>query len=127
MKVLKAKNYIDGLTVQEFKVTDVMTLATGHWLMKRMPDFRETINKHGMLWPIIVTDHIHFWHSKRPIWPQKPEGGYKEGLAVHTGNKRLVYARENNYDLIEGYFVKSKDEQVNILVKTFITKDMWPK
>ena len=40
--------------------------------------------------------------------------------------ERVLYAKINNYDLIEGYFVKSKEEKNIILSKTFMTKESWP-
>jgi len=126
MKVLKAKQYLPNMVTQEFKVKDLMLLPGEDWLRKRMGNIRESIDKNGMIWPIIVTDHLHYWHDQRPNWPRNNDGTHKEGLAVQTGNKRVKYALENNYDLIEGYFVQNKLEQTNIIVKTHMSKDSWP-
>jgi hypothetical protein len=127
MKILKAKNYIEGLELQQFKVKELMLLPSEKWLQKRMPAMRESLKNCGMIWPVVVTDDECYWHSLRPNWPKNSDGTYKKGLAVHTGNKRVKYALENNYDLIEGYFVKSKEEQVQIIIKTIISKDNWSK
>jgi hypothetical protein len=127
MKILKAKQYLPELIVKQFVVKDLMILPGEEWLNKRMPLMRESIDKSGMIWPVVVTDDECYWHGLRPNWPKNSDGTYKKGLAVHTGNKRVKYALENNYDLIEGYFVKSKEEQVQIIIKTSMSKDNWPK
>jgi hypothetical protein len=126
MKILKAKNYIEGLELQQFKVKELMLLPSEKWLQKRMPVMRESLKNYGMIWPVIVVDHINYWHNLRDNWPKNEHGGLKEGLVVQTGNKRLKFAIEENYDLIEGYFVKSKEEQIQILLKTYIEKELWP-
>jgi len=126
MKILKAKNYIEGLELQQFKVKELMLLPSEKWLQKRMPAMRESLKNCGMIWPVIVTDHINYWHNLRDNWPKNQQGLLNEGLAVQTGNKRLKFAIEENYDLIEGYFVKSKEEQTKILLKTRIEKEQWP-
>jgi hypothetical protein len=126
MKILKAKNYIEGLELQQFKVKELMLLPSEKWLQKRMPAMRESLKNCGMIWPVIVVDHINYWHNLRNNWPKNEHGVLKEGLVVQTGNKRLKFAIEENYDLIEGYFVKSKEEQIQILLKTRIEKELWP-
>ena len=127
MKILKAKNYIKDVDCNliEFKVKDIMILPSLKWLNKRMEKFTKSIEAHGMLWPIIVTDLENYWQKDRN-WPKDDNGVYKNGMAVHTGNKRVLYAKLNNYDLIEGYYVKSKLEKDNILVKTYMTSENWP-
>jgi hypothetical protein len=126
MKILKAKNYIEGLELLQFKVKELMLLPSDKWLEKRMPVMRESLKNCGMIWPVIVVDHINYWHNLRNNWPKNEHGALKEGLVVQTGNKRLKFAIEENYDLIEGYFVKSKEEQTQILSKTRIEKELWP-
>jgi hypothetical protein len=126
MKILKAKNYIEGLELLQFKVKELMLLPSDKWLEKRMPVMRESLKNCGMIWPVIVVDHINYWHHLRNNWPKNEYGLLKEGLVVQTGNKRLKFAIEENYDLIEGYFVKSKEEQIQILLKTRIEKELWP-
>jgi hypothetical protein len=126
MKILKAKNYIEGLELQKFKVKELMLLPSDKWLEKRMPIMRESLKNCGMIWPVIVVDHINYWHNLRNNWPKNEYGVLKEGLVVQTGNKRLKFAIEEGYDLIEGYFVKSKEEQTQILLKTRIEKEQWP-
>ncbi len=127
MKILKAKNYIENVNIPllELKVEDIMILPSLKWLNKRMEKFIESIEKNGMLWPIIVTDLEHYW-QKDKNWPKDENGQFKKGNAVHTGNKRVLYAKINNYDLIEGYFVKTMEEKNIILSKTFMTKESWP-
>ena len=78
-----------------------------------------------MLWPVIITDLKHYW-QKDKNWPKDDRGVYIDGMAVHTGNKRVLYAKLNNYDLIEGYYVKSKLDKDKILAKTFIMSESWP-
>ena len=125
MKILKAKNYIEGLELQQFKVKDIMILPSLKWLNKRMEKFTKSIETHGMLWPVIITDLENYWQKDRN-WPKDDRGVYKNGMAVHTGNKIVLYAKLNNYDLIEGYYVKNKLEKDNILVKTYMTSENWP-
>ena len=126
MKILKANNYIEGIELLQFKVKELMLLPSDKWLEKRMPLMRESLKNCGMIWPVIVVDHINYWHNLRNNWPKNQQGLLNEGLAVQTGNKRLKFAIEENYDLIEGYFVKSKEEQTQILLKTRIEKEQWP-
>lgn len=126
MKILKAKNYIEGLELLQFKVKELMLLPSDKWLEKRMPVMRESLKNYGMIWPVIVVDHINYWHNLRNNWPKNEYGVLKEGLVVQTGNKRLKFAIEEDYDLIEGYFAKSKEEQTQILLKTRIEKEQWP-
>ena len=126
MKILKANNYIEGTELLQFKVKELMLLPSDKWLEKRMPLMRESLKNCGMIWPVIVVDHINYWHNLRNNWPKNEYGVLKEGLVVQTGNKRLKFAIEEDYDLIEGYFVKSKEEQTQILLKTRIEKEQWP-
>jgi hypothetical protein len=79
-----------------------------------------------MIWPIIVTDLEHYW-NKEKNWPKDEQGKYKQGIAVHTGNKRVLYAIEKGYSHIEGYFVKNLEEKNNIITKTFISKEEYTK
>lgn len=127
MKILKAKNYVENVNIPllELKVEDIMILPSLKWLNKRMEKFIKSIEKNGMLWPIIVTDLEHYW-QKDKNWPKDENDQFKKGIAVHTGNKRVLYAKINNYDLIEGYFVKTMEEKNIILGKTFMTKESWP-
>ena len=130
MKILKAKNYvkseyIPSIPLLELKVNDIMIIPSMKWLNKRMEYFITSIEKNGMLWPIIVTDHDHYW-QKEKNWPIDENGTIRKGIAVHTGNKRVLYAKINNYDYIEGYYVKSKAEKNIILQYTYMSKESWP-
>jgi hypothetical protein len=127
MKILKAKNYIKDIDCPliEFKVNDIMIIPSLKWLNKRMEKFTKSIEAHGMLWPVIITDLKHYW-QKDKNWPKDDKGVHIDGMAVHTGNKRVLYAKLNGYDLIEGYYVKTKSSKDWILAKTFITSENWP-
>jgi len=120
MKILQAKNKIEGFDTINFNVNEVGLFPHIDWLQKRMPKFRESISKVGMLYPILVTDKEHYW-NRGAKWPEGVTG-----LACHTGNKRLLWAKENGYDLIEGIFVNSEEEKIKIVHQTFMWKDSWP-
>ena len=123
-KILKAKQHVDFAKLELFKVKDIMLIPSMNWLEKRMPLFRTSIEKHGMKWPIVVTTNEYYW---KDYWPKDENGVRKVGMAVSIGNKRVLWARENNYDMIEGYFVKSLMEKNKIIYKTFISKVNWPQ
>jgi hypothetical protein len=128
MKILKANNYIKDIDIPitVFDLKDIMIIAGLKWLKKRINPLFESIDKVGMMWPIIVTDLKYYWNKERN-WPKDEQGNYKPGIAVHTGNKRVLYAIEKGYSHIEGYFVKSLEEKNNIIVKTFVNKEDYPK
>jgi hypothetical protein len=126
MKILKANNYIKDMSVNVFNLKDIMIIPSLKWLNKRIKPLYESIDKIGMIWPIIVTDLEHYW-NKEKNWPKDEQGKYKQGTAVHTGNKRVLYAIEKGYSHIEGYFVKNLEEKNNIITKTFISKEEYTK
>ncbi len=133
MKVLRANKHVrmpldgdDTIKVQDVPVKDIMIIPGMRWLEKRMPNFRESIKSIGMEWPIIITDDVHYW-QKEKNWPKDEKGEYKKGLACHTGNKRVLYARVNGYDMIEAYFVNGKLQKNLVNSQTFIAKERWPK
>lgn len=125
MKILRAKNNIPGKTREFYNVKQLMFMPDMAWLEKRMPDFRKSIEATGMLWPILITDLEHYWHEGAK-WPTDENGEYKPGLVCHTGNKRLLWAIENNYDMIEGIFIYNQKEKAQIVSQTFIDKNRWP-
>ena len=127
MKVLKAQRHPDGINikVELFDPKELILFPHINWLEKRMPKFRQSISSTGMLYPIIVTDLEHYWHTGAK-WPRDEKGDYILGRACHTGNKRVLWARENNYDLIEGYYVKHINEKNRIISQTYLHKDKWP-
>jgi len=126
MKILKANNYLKDIPINIFNLKDIMIIPSLNWLNKRIKPLYESVDKIGMIWPIIVTDLEHYW-NKEKNWPKDEQGNYKQGIAVHTGNKRVLYAIEKGYDHIEGYFVKNLEEKNNIIRKTFIAKENYNK
>ena len=116
MKVLKANNYVpQNITECEvvmFPVKDIIITAPRKWIAKKMKPFTESIESVGMMWPVIVVHLNDYWEPmKSKRWPRKNlEGDFVEGFGVHTGNKRVIWAQENNYDFIESYIVTCKED-----------------
>ncbi len=77
-----------------------------------------------MKFPIIYTDLEHYWLKRR--WNKDEEGNCIPGLSVHTGNKRVYWAKRNGFTHIEGYFVNNKDEQAAIVRQTFLAPASFP-
>jgi hypothetical protein len=120
MKTLTAQKNLKEYKVQLFDVQSLRTIPPDNWLSDRMEQFEydKSFKKHGMIWPIAVTDHTPKWVQER-ILPKNPQhkdkdGNLIPGYYVHIGNKRVMWAKENNYDKIEGYFVKTKEEKNHI-------------
>ena len=132
MKVLKANNYVPkSLTdceVVNFPVKDIIITAPRKWIAKKMKPFTESIESVGMMWPVILVHLDNYWEPmKSKRWPRKNlEGDFLEGYGVHTGNKRVIWAQENDYDFIEAYIVKSKEEKDAIVTHTFLPRGQWP-
>ena len=129
-KILRAQNHLDPVGKLSFAQLDlfegknIMLIPSMKWLEKRMPLFRSSILKHGMKWPVVVTTDEYYWKEN---WPKDENGEKKKGMCVHTGNKRVLWAKEQGYDLIEGYFVKSLQEKNEIIYKTYIARTSWPQ
>lgn len=126
MKILKAQNYLPNpdnlphLKIQQVEVDKLFILTDHNWMMKRYPLFEKHMSAKGMQWPIVYTSEEHHWNPpKEKRWP-RDLFGYIPGLGVHTGNKRVYWAKRNGYTHIEGYFVKSKDEKDSIVSKTMM-------
>ena len=132
MKVLKANNYVpQNITECEvvmFPVKGIIITAPRKWIAKKMKPFTESIESVGMMWPVIVVHVDDYWEPmKSKRWPRKNlEGDFVEGYGVHTGNKRVIWAQENDYDFIEAYIVKSKEEKDAIVTHTFLPRGQWP-
>ena len=132
MKVLKANNYvpqdITKCEVVMFPVKELLITAPRKWIAKKMKPFTESIESVGMMWPVIVVHLNDYWEPmKSKRWPRKNlEGDFVEGYGVHTGNKRVIWAQENDYDFIEAYIVKSKEEKDAIVTHTFLPRGQWP-
>tara|TARA_B100000029_G_scaffold375690_1_gene370156 strand:+ start:102 stop:509 length:408 start_codon:yes stop_codon:yes gene_type:complete len=135
MKLLKAKDRVtcthkplNGITpnVVEVPLKDLMLTTDFNWMMKRYPDFKKSMDSAGMKYPIIYTKLEHYWLPDER-WPKDEKGNCIKGIAVHTGNKRVYWAKQNGYTHIEGYYVESKEEQAAIVRQTFLTKGQFPK
>ena len=135
MKILKAKKYLQEISIplQLFKVEDINIIPSLDWIYNRSNQFgyKDSFNNKGMIYPIVVTDEKEEWVQKR-ILPKNPHhrdenGNLKKGLYVHVGNKRVLYARENNYDMIEGYFVTEHKDKTHIQRLQHISHTKIPK
>ena len=113
------------LEVKLVSVPDLHILTTEKWMNKSYTEFSRSIEGVGMMYPILYTDLEHYW-LKEKRWPKDENGNYLPGIGVHTGNKRVRWAKENGYDLIEGYFCKSKAEQSAFVKRTFVNKWSFP-
>jgi len=111
--------------VELVSVNDLMITAKLNWLKRRYENFKESIEGAGMIYPIIYTDLEHYW-LKEKRWPKDKDGNCIPGIAVHTGNKRVYWAKRYGYTHIEGYYVKSKEEQAAIVKQTFMSKEAYP-
>ena len=126
MKVLRAENTKDiGFNIFEVNVKDIVLSTNMKWLNKKLDTFRESIAKKGMLYPIIVTDFTNYW-LKEKRWPRDDSGNFiKSKFIVHTGNKRVVWAKEQHFQKIEAYVVKNKEQQAYIVKRTFMHQSNW--
>jgi hypothetical protein len=105
MKILKAQKNLPDFTLQYFDVKSLRTIPPDNWLQKRSDEFGydESFEKHGMIWPIAVTDHREKWVQDR-ILPKNPQHKSKDG--------KLIPA--NGYDKIEGYYFSSMEDKRKI-------------
>jgi len=136
MKVLKANNQVPGYIFQEgpklksemFPVKDIIVTAPRKWINKKMVPFTESIEAVGMMWPVILVHVDNYWEPmKSKRWPRKNlEGDFVEGYGVHTGNKRVIWAQENNYDFIEAIIVTCREQKDAIVTHTFLPRGQWP-
>ena len=120
MKILKAQKSLSDFTLQYFDVKSLRTIPPDTWLKNRSNEFGyyESFEKHGMIWPIAVTDHRQQWVKDR-ILPKNPQhkdkdGNLIPGYYVHIGNKRVLWAKHNGYDKIEGYFFNTMEDKRKI-------------
>jgi hypothetical protein len=67
MKILKAQKSLPNFTLQLFDVKSLRTIPPDNWLTRRSNEFGyyESFKKHGMIWPIAVTDHTQQWVKDR--------------------------------------------------------------
>ena len=121
-----AKLYISNSTIQSIYVTTNASLPDRiENFVKEITNFKDSIEGAGMIYPIIYTDLEHYW-LKEKRWPKDKDGNCIPGLAVHTGNKRVYWAKQNGYTHIEGYYVTNIEEQKAIVKQTFIVKESYP-
>ena len=134
--VLKAKEHPEGLynDLRELDLDELILMPPDEWLKDRMDEFDywESFNKHGMIYPITVSPHTEEWvqeRLKRGKTPQHllEDGNVKPGLYVQTGNKRVYWARLNNYTHIEGYYVTDKEDKAKIRSKLHIPHTEIPR
>ena len=136
MKLLKAMKRVTcqhaplkGISpkVVDVPLKDLMLTADNNWMMKRYPNFKKSIESKGMMYPIIYTNMKNYWLVEKR-WPKDAYSGIPiPGIAVHTGNKRVYWAKENGYTHIEGYYVESKEEQAAIIRQTFLVRSNYPR
>ena len=135
MKVLKARERVscthkplEGITpeVVEVPLKDLMMTADYKWMMKRYPKFKKSIDSAGMKYPIIYTDLENYWLPDER-WPKDEKGNCIEGIAVHTGNKRVYWAKQNGYDQIEGYKMTTIEHKRDLRRLTSINHTEIPK
>lgn len=135
MKILKAKNKPKDIkiSITLFNVNELKIIPSDHWLTKRSNKFEypKSFENHGMLYPIVVSDEKPEWVQRRIVKknPQHTDsqGNLKKGYYVHLGNKRVKWAKENNFDKIEGYFIIEKSEKDHISNLTHIQHTEIPK
>jgi hypothetical protein len=136
MKILYAKNKpkeLEHFKLQLFNLNELILIPPENWLKKRMNSFNydQSFSNNGILYPIMVSTHEPEWvyeRFKRKNLPHIDENNkVKPGLYVQTGNKRVLWARENGYDQIEGYLVHNKQDKVKIRSITHIGHDKIPK
>ena len=133
MKVLRAQRNLSDFKIQEFDVKSLRIIPSNDWLTKRSNEFgyNDSFSKHGMIWPIAVTDHTQQWVIDR-ILPKNPhhkdnQGNLIPGYYVHIGNKRVLWARENGYDKIEGYLIVTMNDKRKIHQLQHISHTEIPK
>lgn len=135
MKILYAKNHpreLEHLKLQLFNVNELILMPSIKWLKERMNmfEYENSFNNKGMLYPIAVSTHEHEWLRERLTRKNLPhivDGKVKPGLYVQTGNKRVLWAKENNYDQIEGYLVSNKQDRSKMRAVTHIKHTDIPK
>jgi len=135
MKILYAKNHpreLEHLKLQLFNINELILMPSIKWLKERMNmfEYENSFNNKGMLYPIAVSTHEHEWLRERLARKNLPhivDGKVKPGLYVQTGNKRVLWAKENNYDQIEGYLVSNKQDRSKMRAVTRIKHTDIPK
>ena len=120
--VLKAQNKVEGFETVEVPLKDIHILVdpnSAHHGVKYKA-CSESLEK-GMSWPIILSTYETYW-KKEKLWPKHT----KEGYGVSNGNKRVLWAREKGYDMIDSIIVKSKKERDKVNKSTYIFFEEYP-
>ena len=74
MRLLRAKKHITcqhsplnhiAPEVKLVSVNDLMLTANLNWMKKRYPNFKDSIEGAGMIYPIIYTDLEHYWLKEK--------------------------------------------------------------
>lgn len=119
MKILTAEFDIPGYKKELVDVKELMLTNDTNYMMKRYNKLEISMDRVGMIYPILYTDLDSYWMVEKR-WPKYENGNPIPGIAVHTGNKRVWWAKQNGYDKIEGIYVNSKAEQVKLVKITHI-------
>jgi len=133
MKILKAKNHLKEFKLELFKVSELRIIPSDQWLNKRVRKYgyKDSFEKHGMLYPIVVSTDKPDWVQRRILkfnnHHKDEKGNLISGLYVHVGNKRVLWAKENSYDMIEGYLVEDQRTKNQIQGLTHIAHTSIPK
>lgn len=125
MKILKAEFDIPGYKKELVDVKELMLTNETNYMMKRYDKLEISMNRVGMIYPILYTDLDSYWLVEKR-WPKYDNGRPIPGIAVHTGNKRVWWAKQNGYDKIEGIYVNSKAEQAKLVKITHIPHGKLP-
>ena len=124
-KILTAEFDIPGYKKELVDVKELMLTNETNYMMKRYDKLEISMNRVGMIYPILYTDLDSYWLVKKR-WPKYDNDRPIPGIAVHTGNKRVWWAKQNGYDKIEGIYVNSKAEQVKLVKITHIPHQNLP-
>ena len=129
MKLLKAKKYPDlDFEIENFDIDKIHFIAGESWLYKKMYEYGyyESFKNAGMIYPITVVDSKDYWERVERL-PKDDNGNVIEGLYVVTGHKRVLWAKENGYEQIEGYKVDNIKDMGKIRTTTKISHTDIPK
>ena len=143
MEMLSPKIWPEELTHLDmftFRVADLRIIPSNEWITNRSKQFgyKESFDNAGMMYPIAVSTANPQWVKDR-VGIKNEKGEYKNphhineegnvigGFYVHVGNKRVQYAREHGYGLIEGYLISSVDDREAVKRYTHIPHTEIPK
>lgn len=140
-KVLRAKHHppeLSRLVFKNWSLSQIRFLPHDEWIINRMNQFgyEASFDKHGMMFPIAVSNHTDGW-VKRRIIHQTNDVNMNNvnedmktlvpGYYVHVGNKRVWWAKENGYTHIEGYLIRNTAQRQAVKRHTYIPHEKIPK